>query len=114
MALETDFKQERYKGFELTEFVSGVVVWSRDEVWMACSFDSLQTAKYFIDRFNYFKLNIYEVISQCQKKAIALKNPNISPDEKDMNIIGTDGCVTVDIIDQFELTTKFYCQGYTR
>lgn len=63
-----------YKGYSLKKIDEGGVVWSVDEVWLNCIFDTESTAKYFIDLGDRFEDNFYNVISDVQKRAIEINN----------------------------------------
>lgn len=84
---------ENYKGYNLyktnTKFPEDkdVITWSDNGGWLSCVFDSVETAKYFIDRRKLFTDNFYNVIVECQSKSIILNH----------------GIVSVDIINQFEI-----------
>lgn len=75
----------KYKGYQFIKIINGGIVWSYNECWMPCVFDTVETAKYFIDSTKKFMDNFANVISDAQKVAI----------EKNK------GYVSVDIVNQF-------------
>lgn len=77
--------RENYKGYNL-EIGKGVA-WSDNGGWLACIFDTVETAKYFIDRRKLFTDNYYNVIVECQKRAIEVNN----------------GYVSIEIVNEFEI-----------
>ncbi len=76
-----------YKGYTLYKLDDGSVVWSDNGGWLGCTFDTEETAKYFIDRRKSFTDNFYNIINESQKIAIATNN----------------GRVSIEIINQFEV-----------
>lgn len=84
---ENKVKTTEYKNYTLYEIDGGGVVWSHSEVWMGCSFDTVDTAKYCIDKTDDISKvdNFFTAISIIRKVAI------------DKN----DGLVTKEMIDNF-------------
>jgi hypothetical protein len=77
---------ENYKGYNLYSSGDGIA-WSDNGGWLNCVFDTVETAKYFIDRRKLFTDNYYNVIVECQSKAIVSNN----------------GIVSVEIVNEFEI-----------
>lgn len=77
---------ENYKGYNLYNSDGGIA-WSDNGGWLTCVFDSIETAKYFIDRRKLFTDNYYNVIVECQEKANVVNN----------------GYVSIEIINKFEI-----------
>lgn len=83
-----DFEISYYKGFKLFRLLfDNTVSWSEKGCWQACIFDSVETAKYFIDHYKKFSKNVYDVISEAQSKALKTNK----------------GLVDKQIIDEFDL-----------
>lgn len=60
-----------YKGYALYKMTAdNSISWSHKEVWEACIFDDVKTAKHFINLRNKFEKNFYDVISEAQRQAI--------------------------------------------
>lgn len=76
---------EIYKDYTLCKLKGGIA-FSDAGGWLDCVFDTVQTAKYFIDLKDKFVDNFYDVISNAQRKAI----------------IESFGYVTIEIIDEFD------------
>lgn len=84
-----------YKGYTLYRMTAdNSISWSKNEVWEACIFDSLETAKRFINLRNKFIDNFYDVISDAQRRAINTNN----------------GLVNKTIVDSFKVE-KFVQEG---
>lgn len=85
--MERDFEiLDKYKDYKLYRLKDGGIVWADNAGWLGCSFDSEETAKYFIDRKKLFTDNFYNIINESQ--VLANKENN--------------GYVSIEIINRFE------------
>lgn len=97
---------ENYKGYNLHKIdengpCPGGIAWGDNGGWLACVFDTIETAKYFIDtkhkdndnslkkekRLTLYTEDFYDLICKCRDKAIVLNN----------------GYVSMEIVNEFEI-----------
>lgn len=77
--MNNDFEEiGKYKGYMLTKITTGGVVWSCNDMWLGCVFDTVNTAKYFIDVQKQLTDNFFNVIAACQKKSIEINDGFVS------------------------------------